>query len=190
MRTLGRVLATAVVALLALVGLAGTAFAHNQLVGSNPADGSSVAVGPKQVELTFDQPVQAGENLNTIVVVGPDGKGRWQDGAAVVKSNVVSVGLRELGPAGTYTIGYRILSADGHSVTGELKFDLTTAGTGTPAEATADAAAPAGGAGNGAEAGTDTEDSGGVPIWVWIAGAVVLLGGGIVLAARVGGTEK
>ncbi|PPK68142.1 copper resistance protein CopC [Actinokineospora auranticolor] len=179
MRSVARLTAALAVSLLALVGLAGPALAHNQLISSNPADKAVVDAGPGTVELTFDQPVQAGANLNSIVVLGPDGKGQWQDGKAAVRSNVVSVPVRPLGPAGEYRVGYRILSADGHSVSGELKFTLTTAGNGTPAPADATATA-AGQTGGG--------DDGGLPVWVWIVGAVVLLGAGILLAVRVGGS--
>ncbi|OLR95607.1 copper resistance protein CopC [Actinokineospora bangkokensis] len=172
-------------ALLALAGAAGTASAHNQLVGSNPVAGSSVATAPDTVELTFDQPVQEGQDLNTVVVQGPDGSSQWQGGAAQVKSNVVSAPLRALGPAGKYTIGYRILSADGHSVTGEVEFTLTQAGTGTPAPATA------GGTASQSSGSSAPDGGGGIPVWVWVVGAVVLLGGGGFLAARVGsGADK
>ncbi|MGQ0839931.1 copper resistance CopC family protein [Actinokineospora sp.] len=176
MRNLGQAAAAIAVALFALIGLATPALAHNQLVSSNPADKASMAAGPKTIELTFDQPVQAGANLNSIVVVGPRGGDQWQDGKVTVRSNVVTVPVRELGPAGDYRVGYRILSADGHPVTGELKFTLTAAGNGTPAPAEAEQAVPDAGA----------ADSGGLPTWVWIAGAVVLLGAGVFFAMRVG----
>ncbi|GAA2990188.1 hypothetical protein LV75_002950 [Actinokineospora diospyrosa] len=181
MRALGRGLAALAVAALATVALAGPALAHNQLVSSTPADKASVDSGPSTIELTFDQPVQAGENLNSIVVVGPDGTGQWQGGKAAVRGNVVSAPLRPLGPAGDYRVGYRILSADGHPVSGEIKFTLTAAGTGTPARA-AEVAPTTGQAA--------AEDDGGVPVWIWIAGAAVLLGAGVFLALRVGGSEK
>ncbi|WP_051385475.1 copper resistance CopC family protein [Actinokineospora inagensis] len=179
MRALGRATAALVVTLFALVGLAGPALAHNQLVSSTPADKASLGAGPATVELTFDQPVQIGENLNSIVVVGPDGKGQWQNGKTSVNGNIVSVAVRPLGPVGDYTVGYRILSADGHPVSGELKFTLTTAGTGTPAPADQVAATtPSSG-----------DDGGGAPVWVWIVGAVVLVGVGMFLALRVGGSS-
>jgi hypothetical protein len=96
-----------------------------------------------------------------------------------VSNNLVIAPLRPLGPAGVYTIGYRVLSADGHPVIGEVTFTLTKAGTGTPASVSA---AKATGSGQSSAAG----DSGGVPIWVWIAGAVVLLGIGLTVALRTG----
>ncbi|MGX7823706.1 copper resistance CopC family protein [Actinokineospora sp. 24-640] len=167
-----RVVAVGLAAFFGLVWLAGPAFAHNQLVGSSPADKASVASGPASVELTFDQPVQGNAELNSVVIVGP-GDTQWQDGEPSVSGNKVSVGVRELGPAGEYRVGYQILSADGHPVRGEIRFTLTQAGNGTPAAVEAPV----------------IEDSGdgGVPVWVWIGGAVVLVAAGVVLAMRLGG---
>ncbi|MGW5050837.1 copper resistance CopC family protein [Actinokineospora sp. NPDC004072] len=169
-----RVLAVALAVFFGLIGTAGPAFAHNQLVSSTPADKASVDTGPQSIELTFDQAVQGSKELNTVVVVGP-GDTQWQGGAPTVNGNKVTVPVRELGPAGEYRVGYQILSADGHPVRGELRFTLTTAGNGTPAEVAAPPAAeePA------------TED-GGVPVWVWIGGAVILVAVGVVAAMRVG----
>jgi methionine-rich copper-binding protein CopC len=167
-----------------MLGLAGPALAHNVLVSSDPLAGSSVDAGPPVVSLTFDQPVNGGPGLNAITVTSPDG-GHWEGvGEPAVKDNVVSLPLRPLGPAGEYTVSYRILSADGHPVADSLKFTLAKAGTGSPAPANEVAANPASTPAN-APGGT----GGGVPIWVWIAGAVVLLGGGVFLALR-GGVKE
>lgn len=168
-----------------LFAMASPAFAHNSLTGSNPSDEAVLDAGPAEVVLTFDQPVQEGEGLNSIAVTGPDGE-QWQGGAAKVDSNVVTTPVRELGPSGRYTIGYRIVSADGHPVSGELTFELTTAGAGSPA-----AEGDAGWIDNDPSAdGESGGDDGGMPIWVWLAGAVVLLGAGLFVALRIGGGKQ
>ncbi|GAA3860554.1 copper resistance protein CopC [Saccharothrix violaceirubra] len=153
---------------------AAPASAHNVLISSDPKDGATLESGPKEITLTFDQPVQGGEGFNTITVKAPDGT-QWQgDGQPTVKDNSVRFPIRTLGDAAEYTVTYRILSADGHSVPGSLKFTTTKAGGGTPAPV---------------ETATGAESSGGIPIWVWIVGAVVLLGGGVFFALR-GGTPE
>ncbi|MGW4482712.1 copper resistance CopC family protein [Amycolatopsis sp. NPDC004368] len=164
----------------ALLGTATPALAHNVLIGSDPTDGASLAAGPAKVTLTFDQYVQDGD-VNQIAVTGPDGN-QWAEGPVTVENNVISAPLRPLGPAGKYTVGYRILSADGHPVSGEIPFTLTTAGTGTPAKV--DAAKAAGAPASAAT--SSTSSSTGIPIWVWIAGAVVLLAIGLTVALRTG----
>lgn len=179
MRRVVSLLLTGLVAGAVVLGAATPALAHNVLISSDPEDGSSLARSPGAITLTFDQPVQAGEKFNTITVTGPEGT-RWEAGGEpTIRNNTVEFPMRPLGPAAEYTVSYRILSADGHPVSGSLKFTLTEAGTGTPAPATTaqDAAADSGG------------DGGGVPIWVWIAGAVVLLAGGVFVALR-GGAQQ
>jgi methionine-rich copper-binding protein CopC len=150
----------------AVFGLGGPAFAHDVLVGSAPASGVTLTSGPGAVRFDFNAPVRQGPN--TITVIGPDGT-HWERTAnATVNGNSVSTPVAPLGPAGVYTAGYRIVSADGHPVTGEITFTLAKAGNGTPA------AAAAGGG------------SGGGPIWVWILGAAVLLCVVLWLALRTG----
>jgi hypothetical protein len=163
-----------VTALIAMAGLTGTALAHNVLVDSTPKQGSSVDAGPATVTLTFDQPVQEGEQFNSIVVIGPNGD-HWEGGKTTVDGRTVSAPLRPLGPAGKYEIGYQILSNDGHPVRAQVPFTLTKAGNGTPTPGT----------------NTVSQDSGGgLPVWVWIVGAVVLLGAGVTLALRSGAPKK
>lgn len=186
MRKFAKGLSVVALAGLGLFAMASPAFAHNSLTSSNPANEAVLDAGPAEVVLTFDQPVQEGEGLNSIAVTGPDGE-QWQGGAAKVDSNVVSAPVRELGPSGKYTIGYRVLSADGHPVSGELTFELTKAGNGTPA-----AKGDAGWIDKNPDAGGESGggDGGGMPIWVWLVGAVVLLGAGLFVAMRIGGGKQ
>jgi methionine-rich copper-binding protein CopC len=168
-----RLLACLLLAVGGMIGLAGPAFAHNVLVGSDPKDGTQMAAGPSTVSLTFDLPIQLGD-FDVVTVTGPNNT-RWEAGKATVDSNVISAPVRPLGAAGQYTIGYRILSADGHPVSGAVKFILTKAGTGTPATPTADPQAASNGSGDGS-----------LPVWPWIVGGVVLLGLGVFIALRMG----
>ncbi|WP_394614699.1 copper resistance CopC family protein [Lentzea sp. JNUCC 0626] len=160
----------------AVLATAAPAAAHNALIGSDPKDKTSLEVGPEMVTLTFDQDVQGGQGINEITVVDSTGGHYEVDGDPTIKDTAVSARVNALGKAGEYKIGYRILSADGHPVSGELTFTLTKDGTGTPT-APVSAEAP-------------SDSGGGLPIWVWIVGAVVLLGGGVFFALRGGGDAK
>lgn len=184
MRKFAKGLSVLALAGLGLFAMASPAFAHNSLTASNPADEAVLDAGPGEIVLTFDQPVQEGEGLNSVAVTGPDGE-QWQGGAATVDSNVVTAPVRELGPSGTYTVGYRIVSADGHPVSGELTFELTKAGSGTPARE-----GDAGWIDDNPDAADESGDDGGMPIWVWLVGAVVLLGAGLFVAMRIGGGKQ
>jgi copper resistance protein C len=182
----------AVVTLTALAGIlgAGQGEAHNSLVSADPADGASLPAGPQQVRLTFDQPVQ--REFAAVTVTGP-GNTRWDGGEAAVSGNSVTAPVRPLGPAGEYVVGYRIVSADGHPVSGTLTFRLTAAGTSTPAEPPPSSAPDASGATDtpGASGATDAAGAtggadDGMPVWPWLTVAVLLLGGGVLLALRLG----
>lgn len=171
-----RALIACLIAGAAVLVTAAPAAAHNALISSDPKDKSSLEAGPSSVTLTFDQDVQGGEGINTISVVDASG-GRYEvAGDPTIKDNAVSAKVNALGKAGQYKIGYRILSADGHPVSGELTFTLTKDGTGTPRVVEANDL-------------MDNQPSDGLPIWVWIVGAVVLLGGGVFFALRGGGTK-
>nr|WP_132112846.1 copper resistance CopC family protein [Actinocrispum wychmicini] len=176
-----RIAAVAVLAGLAFAGLASPALAHNALVGSDPKDQASLDVGPQTVRLTFDQPVQDDAGANTVAVIGPSGD-HWETAAPKVDSNVVSATVGALGPSGQYSVNWRVLSADGHPVQGTVKFTLAKAGNGTPTPP--DVLAKFGG--TGLQSG---DSGGGIPTWVWIVGAAVLLVIGVVFAMRMGGKE-
>jgi copper resistance protein C len=180
-RRAARAVAVTLLAGLALLLGAAPALAHTRLLSTDPADGSSRDSAPEHVALTFNEPMSP--EFSTITVIGPDGT-NYQDGAVTAEESTISSRLLPLGPAGRYEIGYRVVSADGHPVTGSVAFTLTTAGPGAttapPAEpATAAPPAPA-------PAAAPADESGGAPIWPWIVGAVVLVGGGVFAALRLG----
>ncbi len=162
LRSVAVVLALGVVLLIG----AGPASAHSYLVGSDPADGASLAAGPPKVTLTFNEQLQT--SFDSVSVVGPDGN-RWSTGETRVAGATVSIALTELGPVGRYTVAYRVVSADSHPVTGTVGFTLTTAGNGTPGPKAGSVQSP------GATGGSD----GGVSAWPFVVGAVLVFGIGI-----------
>ncbi|MBG0824528.1 copper resistance protein CopC [Planomonospora sp. ID91781] len=192
-----RSLTVLLLACAALLGAVAPAQAHNVLIGSDPEDGASIAAGPERITLTFDQPARQGFAL--ITLTGPDGT-RWEEGKTAVDGAKVSVGVRPLGPAGEYVVGYRILSSDGHPVSGKVAFTLTAAGPGSaqPAAAASASAVPAASGapaqdpardpvenpGLSAQAAEAAQNGGAGMAVVWIAAALVLLGGATVVAMR------
>jgi methionine-rich copper-binding protein CopC len=165
-----------VLAGLAIFAAPAPAWAHNTLVSSEPADKSSVATQPTQVKLVFDQPVQTAYNY--LAVTGPD-LVKW----AVINNpeiagNTVAAAIPPLGPTGEYTIGFHVVSADGHPVRGETKFTLTNPGTGHPVAGNAEPS----------RGGDDQQTSATIeaPIWPWLVGGIVLLVAGTFAALRFG----
>ncbi|MEQ0559979.1 copper resistance CopC family protein [Amycolatopsis sp. NEAU-NG30] len=142
--------------------------AHSILVSSSPSRDAALAQAPAEAALVFNEPVE--NQFTELAVIGPDGTSHWESGPASVVDARVSAPLRALGPAGTYTIRYRVTSADGHPVSGAIPFRLTVAGPATaPPTAALAAAAPA------------PDD---MPLWPWITGGAVLLGTGFAVARR------
>ncbi|MGH8775888.1 MAG: copper resistance CopC family protein [Jiangellaceae bacterium] len=108
---------------------AGTAAAHNELIGSTPEDGATVTEAPITVELEFDQPVQ--RDFNQVAVLDAGG-GHHEEGDPQVVGARVSQAVADLA-SGEYEVTYRIVSADGHPITGSVTFTVTgPTGSATP----------------------------------------------------------
>jgi len=110
---------------------ASEAFAHAALVSVEPPDGSVLAQAPKRLELRFSESVTAGA-VNLI-----DAAGRLRGDAAVdATADSVVVTLPEGLPQGTSIVSYRVISQDGHPVTGAVTFSVGAAtATAMPADA-------------------------------------------------------
>jgi methionine-rich copper-binding protein CopC len=151
----------------AALGGAGTAAAHATRLATDPAENAELSEGPPRVSATFNETMQP--QFAAMTVVGPDGN-LWSTGEPKVEGAVVSVGVRPLGPKGTYTVNYRATSADGHVVSGSWPFQLTAAGTGTPGPSAASSG--------------ETPSGDGIPVWPFYVGAVVIIAAGAVWAVR------
>lgn len=162
-----------------LVLTATPAMAHAELIDSDPADGASVATAPAQVRLTFDEPVTPAPNV--VEIVGPDNT-TWTVGKPTISGAVITAPVQANGPAGAYTLTYRVVSGDGDEVTGDVAFTLTTPATTTPPPTTTTTTTSA--TTTPATSATTSGDDGGVPAWVWIAGAAVLAAAGLGVALR------
>ena len=103
----------------------GVAAAHANLVATNPGDGSSVATSPVEVDATFSESISI--DLGGLSVRDIDGT-RVDDGASRVDTTgrTVATRLRPDLPNGTYVATYRVLSADGHPVSGSFLFGIGT----------------------------------------------------------------
>jgi len=168
------------VAALVIVAWPAPAFAHNQLVDSDPADGESLETGPEQVELTFLASLDP--DGAELTVTGPDGASAVA-GAPEVDGTSITIPVEAV-RAGEYEITYEVLSSDGHVVTGTLGFTVTVgepSPTPSPAPSTPDAAPTSPAAGPtvaAAEGGDAADEGGGLPWWIWPLVALVVLAGG------------
>lgn len=147
------------------VAAAGVASAHATRVATDPVENTELNQSPQKVSAMFSEALQP--EFAAMTVVGPDGN-LWSTGDPQVDGAVVSVGVRPLGPSGTYTVNYRVTSADGHVVAGSWSFRLAVSGTGTPGPS-ASAASPS---------------SDGIPVWPFFVAAGLIVAGGAVWAVR------
>jgi methionine-rich copper-binding protein CopC len=152
--------------LLTAMAFAGTAVAaaHATLVSADPAKDTQLTTGPERVSATFSEQLQT--MFAGMTVVGPDGN-LWSTGDPKVQGATVSIDILPLGPVGTYTVNYRVTSADGHVVAGSWQFELTVRGNGKPGPAVA----------------ADTSPRG-IPAWPFMVGAAGLIAGGAWWAMR------
>ncbi|TMR23695.1 copper resistance protein CopC [Nonomuraea turkmeniaca] len=180
-----RLLTVLLLACAAVGVLPPAAQAHNVLIGSDPKDGATLSASPERVTLVFDQAVRQG--YAQVGVTGADGSS-WADGAAVVAAERVSVKVKPLRAGGSYVVGYRILSADGHPVTGKITFGLAADASGVAAgRPGADAPGAAAGEtaqGSSAEAAEAAANGGAGMAVVWIVGALLVLAAGTAVALR------
>jgi len=124
-RTRRTPLLLAVCVVLVAVGVVGVApaGAHAVLTSSSPGDGQVLSAPPRQVRLEFNEPVSA--SLGGLSVLDTDGE-RVDEGDTALDASrrVLTVTLPDALPEGTYVANYRVVSADGHPVTGAIVFGV------------------------------------------------------------------
>jgi methionine-rich copper-binding protein CopC len=181
------VLAAAGALLVSPLVLAAPASAHDSIVGSVPADGATLTAAPTEVRITFEEPPTA---TGLGVAVLASGGASVVAGKPTIEGNVVVQALDPLTVGGAYAVSYRVVSADGHPVTGTLAFtvDLPTPSPSASSSAPAPTSASATSASSSATALASATDgsSSSTPVGAIIGGAVALalVVGAVVLVSR------
>ena len=105
-----------------------SAQAHSSLISSEPSEGQSLNVIPQTLTLAFNEDLIEIENqvVNSLTLVN---KSSGESTPLVVTTSGPSL-MGEI-PEGTYSEGgyqlkYRVVSADGHPITGTISFSTTT----------------------------------------------------------------
>ena len=129
-----RILVSAAVILVVLIGFARPAAAHNSLVFSDPADGAPLSRAPTQITLTFAKSVPL--DTLTVELIDPTGVrrelpsskyGPGGDTEVVTPLPVVT--------AGQITIRWRVVGPDGHPVTGRIALTIPATAPASPVAA-------------------------------------------------------
>ncbi|MGA5450048.1 copper resistance CopC/CopD family protein [Streptomyces umbrinus] len=131
--------AVALVALLGtlfLLGGAGSVSAHSAVRETTPGEGTVLKSAPKQVTMTFTESV--GITDDSLRVLSPENRRVNADDTehASGRSDSVRVSLDDGLADGTYTVAWRVVSADSHPISGAFTFSI-----GKPSETTASVSA-------------------------------------------------
>jgi copper transport protein len=159
-----RGLVAAVLALAGLLGVAGAARAHAELVTASPPANAVLSISPTEVTLTFSERIDPGTAF--IDLLDPSQRGVDGVGHVSVTADGLSAraSLPELEP-GVYTVSYQVISAvDGHATTGILAFLVDPAGTEAPPAEAPSSTTPA------------ADATAIIARWIGLAAALVALG--------------
>lgn len=171
-----------ILALTALLLLfASPAQAHDQLVDANPSEGETVEAGIIDIELRFSDDVLGIGQGNEILVIGPIGEQSElrNNSCASSDDDLVSTQV-DLDTPGDYTISWRVVSGDGHPITGIQRFTVENT-TGHQSNGLV----PGTDCSSAIESLNDSETQPGLDTeWLWVLAIFPIVGLGIYLALR------
>lgn len=174
------------VATVVLLAAPSPALAHAELQSSDPTSGATLTGLPETVSVTLSEEVGSQAVLRVLDSSGA----RVDDGDVTVAGRRVLVGVRaDAGATGAYRMVYRVVSADGHPVTGEVPFRVLAASD--PTAAPSASAGAASGSTQSDVTVTDVEDDPSqkwAPLWVM--GFLVISSALLVYIVKVGLTSS
>ncbi len=104
--------------------------AHTALESSNPEDGAKLTAVPERIVLSFTDQIGGPAEVGSEAVVVVDGKvANWP---VKISGRTVTLSAPQGATGGSYEVNYRVISADGHPVSGSVKFQVDSASP-TPA---------------------------------------------------------
>ncbi|MEN9687058.1 MAG: hypothetical protein RL381_70 [Actinomycetota bacterium] len=120
--TMKRILIAAFLVLLTF-GNTNPASAHAQLTGSNPGVNKIIKTLPEFVWVEFDGDLMTfGDKNPNVITVLDFKKKRVDSGGSLVGGARLSTKLKPSLKAGRYQVSYRVVSEDGHPVSGNYYF--------------------------------------------------------------------
>ncbi|MFG2101149.1 copper resistance protein CopC [Micromonospora echinaurantiaca] len=174
-RRVAGLLAATLAAVAMLLVPAAPAAAHNTLKAATPARDARLTTAPTRITLEFMQKL---DPAFTTIALSDAAQRAIPASEPAVTGATGTVTIDEPLANGTYTVAYRVVSADGHPVQGSYRFTVAdpTATASAPASTPTTTGAPAAGPSSASPAAAfDDADTG--------PGALALVGGAILLAA-------
>jgi copper transport protein len=102
-----------------------SAFGHAILLQTTPPSGTTLRQAPPSIELRFNEPVETA--FGSIRLYACDGSRIDSGQTSRPAPDTVTTPVRRNLPRGTYTATWRVISADGHPVSGAFLFHIGTA---------------------------------------------------------------
>jgi methionine-rich copper-binding protein CopC len=175
----------------AVLGVAGPASAHNQVVSTTPAANATLTTLPAEFSITTNLPLLDvnGDGTGFAFEVRSAAGRYYGDGCLSITDATMSE-KAALGPAGDYTVVWQLVSQDGHTVSGSYSFTWKPSGAFTPSPSHArpqNCGRAPGTASTAAPADPDAERSQTVPLAdvLWIGGALLAVALAVVIAILV-----
>ena len=105
-----------------LLATASAANAHTSLVSSNPKSNAMLMESPKSISITFNEELIkiSGKNVSKISLSNTIGNVKL--GAITINKGTITAKLLKTLPVSKYKVTYRVISADGHPVSGSYNF--------------------------------------------------------------------
>lgn len=118
-----RLFAASMLALVATVTLTALpATAHEQLVGQEPKPGQTLEAGIAEVKLSFSDDLISLENsAGSEIVILDSNQNPVNNGCAVIEGRT-AIARADIDKPGTYQVGWRVVSGDGHPISGSFSF--------------------------------------------------------------------
>jgi copper transport protein len=113
--------------LLVALAAAQAASAHSVLIATEPTNDSILETSPEHVLLRFDEGVESA--LGSIRVFNGDGERVDAEAISQPRFNEVTVELDADLPRGTYTVAWRVISADSDPINGAFVFHVEAPGS-------------------------------------------------------------
>ena len=118
-----RLFAASILALVTSVTLTALpATSHEQLVNQEPKSGQVLEAGIAEVRLSFsDDLISLDNSAGSEIVILDENQNPVNNGCAVIDART-AIARADIDTPGTYQVGWRVVSGDGHPISGNFSF--------------------------------------------------------------------
>ncbi|WP_052663782.1 copper resistance CopC family protein [Psychromicrobium lacuslunae] len=114
-----KIFAALIAAVFVLLSGASSASAHDQLISTTPANNSQLSTAPAKITLTFSAKLL---DLGNEVVIADARGTNWSAGKSTLAGDTMTQAVKTALPKGQYEARWRVVSSDGHPISGSFRF--------------------------------------------------------------------